>query len=82
MPFEAHLNVVRDAAGMRLDTRLMRMEDDSDPPRTFASLRAGRPAIRKVPQVATNEAPYRIHWPTGSRCHGHACCRGSVRVEG
>ena len=55
MPSEAHLDAVRDAAGVRPDPRLVPVEDDPDLARPVTGLGAGRLAVVKVPPVAGNE---------------------------
>ena len=55
MPQEAHLDAVRDAAGVRPNPRLVLVEDDPDLARPVTGLGAGGLAIVKVPSVAGNE---------------------------
>ena len=55
MPYEAHLDAVRDATGVRPDPRLVRVEDDPDLARPVVGLVAGLLAVLKAPSVACDE---------------------------
>ena len=55
MPYEAHLEVVWDAAGMGSDPCLVRVEDDPNLASPVVGLLAGLLAVLKVPSVACDE---------------------------
>ena len=55
MPQEAHLDAVRDAAGMRPDPGLVRAEDDPDLAGPIAGFSAGRAAFVQPPSMSGNE---------------------------
>jgi len=55
MPPKAHLDAIGDAAGVRPDPRLVRVEPDPDLARPGTGLVAGRSTIVKAPSVAGND---------------------------